>query len=43
LAVSTRAAASAIPNAHHVVLEGHDHGVLHHADALLGLIVAFMG
>jgi pimeloyl-ACP methyl ester carboxylesterase len=43
IAESTRAAASAIPNARHVVLEGHDHGVLHHAEALRGLIVDFIG
>jgi pimeloyl-ACP methyl ester carboxylesterase len=43
MAVSTRAAATAIPNARHVVLDGHDHGVLHHPDALLGLIIDFVG
>jgi pimeloyl-ACP methyl ester carboxylesterase len=41
-AESTRATVSAIPDARHVVLEGHDHGVLHHPHALRGLIVDFI-
>jgi pimeloyl-ACP methyl ester carboxylesterase len=43
IAESTRAAASAIPNARHVVLEGHDHRVLHHPEALRALILDFIG
>jgi len=38
---ATRAVADAIPGARYVTIEGQDHGVLHHPEALLPLLAGF--
>ena len=43
LAEAARAVAAAVPHAHHSVVDGQDHGVLHQPDALRPALVEFFG